>query len=144
MPDTNQVADNKTVPTDIPPEEFIAGIEDARRRADAEELLEIMRARTGASPMMWGPSIIGFGRYHYRYASGREGDFMPIGFSPRKSAISLYIYGDNGARAEILARLGTHKRGSSCLYVTRLSNIDTEVLGELIDDGLRRCAADWP
>ncbi|MBN4926702.1 DUF1801 domain-containing protein [Hoyosella rhizosphaerae] len=103
-----------------------------------------MQARTGCVPTMWGESIVGFGSYHYKSGSGREGDFFPIGFSPRKAAISLYVYGYNESRSELLARLGPHRTGRSCIYVTRLNAIDRDALADLIDDGLSQVRSDWP
>ena len=92
-----------------------------------------MQAAAGEAPQMWGPSIVGFGRYDYRYASGRSGTWFRVGFSPRKTAISLYLMLDLDAQEDRLAALGKHQRGKSCLYVRRLADIDTEVLRELIE-----------
>ena len=93
---------------------------------------------------MWGPSIVGYGRYHYVYKSGREGDYLATGFSPRKSALSIYIMPGYADFGEILARLGKHKTGKSCLYVNKLADIDLDVLAELIRAGLTDLAAHWP
>jgi len=108
------------------------------RRADAETLLVWFEDITGLKPRMWGPSIIGFGRYHYKYESGREGDFMLTGFSPRKSAMTLYIMPgfQSDEMQKKLAVLGKHKLGKSCLYINRLSDVDLEVLREIVEDGL--------
>ncbi|GGC57094.1 DUF1801 domain-containing protein [Hoyosella rhizosphaerae] len=138
---TNQ---NKTVPNSNSVDDFIAALPDERRRGEARELVELMQARTGCVPTMWGESIVGFGSYHYKSGSGREGDFFPIGFSPRKAAISLYVYGYNESRSELLARLGPHRTGRSCIYVTRLNAIDRDALADLIDDGLSQVRSDWP
>lgn len=135
---------NKTVPTPQKPKEFVAGVEPLRRRQEAEILLPFFRDVTGFEPVMWGPSIIGYGRYHYVYASGREGDFLATGFSPRKASLSVYImpgYRDYGAT---LNRLGPHKLGKSCLYITRLDRINMTVLAELIRTGLSDLAKIWP
>ena len=135
---------NKTLPTTQKPSEYIAEVEPLRRRQEAEFLLPFFRDVTGFEPVMWGPSIIGYGRYHYVYDSGREGDFLATGFSPRKASLSIYImpgYRDYGA---ILARLGPHKLGKSCLYITRLERIDLDVLAELIRAGLADLDEIWP
>ncbi|MEQ9261446.1 MAG: DUF1801 domain-containing protein [Roseovarius sp.] len=136
--------ENKTQATDASPEAFLATVAPARRRQEAERLLPFFARVTGFPPVMWGPAIIGYGRYHYTYASGREGDFLATGFSPRKAALSIYVlpgYQDYGG---ILSRLGKHKLGRSCLYVTRLEEIDMAVLEELIRAGLKDLAARWP
>lgn len=116
----------------------------ARRRDEGRRLLALFGAASGYSPRMWGPSIIGFGRYHYRYASGREGDYLAAGFAPRKSALSIYIMPGYQGYDAILARLGKHKAGKSCLYVSRLDDIDLAVLSTLIRRGLRDLGAIWP
>lgn len=135
---------NKTIPTNVTPEVFLATVEPARRREDGLCLLELFKDVTGFEPVMWGPSIIGFGRYHYVYDSGREGDFLATGFSPRKANLSIYIMPGYQDYSAILARLGKHKIGKSCLYVTRLDQIDLDVLAELIRAGLADLDARWP
>ncbi|WP_209506394.1 MULTISPECIES: DUF1801 domain-containing protein [unclassified Ruegeria] len=135
---------NKTVPTNQSVEDFLNSVQSERRAEEARALDELFRATTGFDPVMWGPSMIGYGRYHYRYASGREGDFLATGFSPRKSALVIYImpgYADFGG---ILARLGKHKLGKSCLYVNKLVDIDMQVLSELIRAGLTDLGRIWP
>ncbi len=107
-------------------------------------LLDLFQRVTGYQPTMWGPSIIGYGRYHYRYQSGREGDFLATGFSPRKANLSIYIMPGYQDYAEILGRLGKHKLGKSCLYVNKLADIDLEVLAELIRSGLQDLDRIWP
>lgn len=127
---------NKTVQTDSSPESFIASIENATRRKDAEFLLTWFKEVTGLEPKLWGPTIIGYGRYHYKYDSGREGDSLITGFSPRKSALSIYImpgYNDFGDK---LNRLGKHKIGKSCLYINKLADIDIGVLQEIVEEGV--------
>ncbi len=117
--------------------EFLAAVADPRRRADAEAVCALMAEVTGAPPTMWGSSIIGFGTYHYRYASGQEGDWPPVGLSPRKAALTLYLStGFDGAQ-DLLGRLGPHTTGKSCLYVKRLSDIDQAVLRELVGAAFR-------
>ena len=134
---------NKTQPRDADVSGFIASVEHPGRRADAARLEALFRQVTGWTPRLWGPSIIGYGRYRYRYDSGREGDFLATGFAPRKSNLSIYImpgYADFGG---LLERLGKHKRGKSCLYVTRLADVDEAVLAELIRAGLDDLARRW-
>ena len=135
---------NKTVPTDQSVEDFLNSVQSERRAEEARALDELFRATTGFDPVMWGPSMVGYGRYHYRYASGREGDFLATGFSTRKSSLVIYImpgYADFGG---ILARLGKHKLGKSCLYVNKLADIDMQVLSELIRAGLDDLGRIWP
>lgn len=126
---------NKMQPTDADPEEFIDQVSNATRREDAHRMLEIMREVTGEEPVMWGPSIVGFGRYHYVYASGREGDAPAVGFSPRKANLVLYLLNDYEERhPEKMAQLGPYKTGKSCLYLTRLEKVDEKILRFLIKD----------
>jgi hypothetical protein len=115
---------------------FLASVADERQRVDSERLIVLMSEATGEPAAMWGPSIVGFGSYHYRYASGREGDAPLVGFSPRKAALTLYTAADDDRRAELLARLGPHKVGKGCVYVRRLSDVDEHVLVELIQAGV--------
>ena len=126
------MAENKTVKTGASVDEFMAGVENKRRREDGLVLLEIMRDVSGLEPEMWGPSIIGFGSYHYRYESGREGDMPLIGFSPRKQSLSLYIMSGFDEYEELLGRLGKHRTGASCLYINKLADVDMGVLSELV------------
>lgn len=123
----------KTLPTGAPVDAFLVGIADERKRADSFRLVELMRAATGEPPVLWGGSIVGFGSYHYRYASGHEGDAPLVGFSPRARAFSLYLSCDIEQHQGQLDRLGKHRHGKGCLYVTRLSDVDEVVLRELID-----------
>lgn len=111
---------------------FLNGVEHPTRRADGITLLQLFEDVTGLPPAMWGDSIVGFGSYHYRYDSGREGDFLRTGFSPRKQNLSLYCMSGFKNRAEILARLGKFKTGRGCLYINKLADVDLEVLKELI------------
>lgn len=111
---------------------FIDGIADDARREDSRTLLELMRQVTGEEPKMWGSSMVGFGSYHYRYESGREGDFFKVGFSPRKANITLYLLSGMVAYDDLLARLGPHKTGKSCIYVKRIGDLDHDVLTALI------------
>jgi len=138
------MAENVTRPTGLSVEEFLASVDHDRRRREAFELDALFRRVTGWNPVMWGPSIVGYGSYHYRYESGREGESLATGFSPRKAKHSIYIlpgYDDHGP---ILERLGKHSTGRSCLYVTRLDAIDLDVLAELIRAGLEELGRRWP
>ncbi|MTI03138.1 DUF1801 domain-containing protein [Roseibium sp. RKSG952] len=135
---------NKTVQTTQSVDSFLSGVSPSKKAGEARVLDALFRKVTGFEPVMWGPSIIGYGRYQYRYASGREGDFLATGFAPRKAAHSIYImpgYADFGG---ILSRLGKHKLGKSCLYVNKLSDIDLDVLSELILAGLEDLGSHWP
>jgi hypothetical protein len=125
------MAKNKTQPTRQSVTEFIESVPQEQKRKDSYRLIEIMKEITGCEPVMWGPSIIGFGNYHYKYDSGHEGDFAVIGFSPRKAAISLYIYSTCGTAAHLLPKLGKFKMGKACIYVNKLSDIDEEVMREI-------------
>ncbi len=129
-------AGNKTQPTEVSPEAFIAAVENPVRRADAEALDTMFRRVTGWRPRMWGPKIIGYGAYHYVYDSGREGDFLATGFSPRKANQVLYIMPGYQEMGDLLDRLGPYKMGKSCLYVTRLEKVDMGVLEEIVQRGL--------
>ena len=127
------MAENKTQKTGASVDEFMASVSNARRREDGLALLEMMKDVTGLEPEMWGPSIIGFGEYHYRYESGREGDMPLIGFSPRSKSLSIYLVpGFQQHDGALLSRLGKHSTGVSCLYVNKLVDVDTDVLRELI------------
>ena len=126
------MAELKTRPTDASVEAFLDAVEDERKRSDAGVVAGMMAEITGATGVMWGSSIVGFGSYHYRYASGREGDFLETGFSPRKRALTLYVMAGFSEYDDLLGRLGKHTTGKSCLYVKRLSDIDLDVLRELL------------
>lgn len=125
------MAEAKTRPTALSIEAFIATVEDTRRREDATAIVALLTRATGQAPTMWGPSIIGFGSYHYRYESGREGDAPLVGFAPRKSSHVFYMAADEDARAEFLSRLGEHRTGKGCVYVNRLADVDPYVLAEM-------------
>jgi hypothetical protein len=126
------MAELKTARTNESADAFIDAIEDEPRREDCRTLLRLMKTVTGEKPAMWGPSIVGFGSYHYRYESGREGDWFLTGFSPRKRSLTLYIMAGFDRYDALLAKLGRHSTGKSCLYVKRLSDIDLDVLTELV------------
>jgi hypothetical protein len=131
------MAENKTQATGASVEEFLAAVEHPVRRGDGLRLLALMAGITGEPAQMWGPTIVGFGRYHYKYASGREGDAAAVGFSPRKSSLSLYGLTYGPAAADLLRGLGKHKLGAGCLYVNKLEDVDEAVLAELIRLGYR-------
>ena len=126
------MAEAKTKLNDKDPKAFIESVKDEKRKADAYEVLEIMTRITGEKPKMWGTSIIGFGSYHYKYASGREGDWMITGFSPRKTALTLYIMPGFDRYGELMGKLGKHKTGKSCLYINKLEDVNRDILVELI------------
>ena len=135
------MADNKTRPTATDVPTFLSGVADAGRRADAEALIAVMRDVTGDPPVMWGPSIIGFGSQHYRTDSGREGDSPIVAFSPRKAATVIYLSAGFAAPADLLARLGKHTTGKSCIYVKRLADVDLAVLRQLLDHAVAAARA---
>lgn len=127
------MAEPKTQLTDQDPKQFIEGIADPRRRDDCRTLAALMAEASGAGPRMWGPNIVGFGVQHYRYASGREGDWPVVGFSPRKQNLTLYLTYGFAGHDDLLARLGKHTVGKACLYIKCLADVDQAVLRELID-----------
>ncbi|MDH3223744.1 MAG: DUF1801 domain-containing protein [Gemmatimonadota bacterium] len=122
----------KTQPNDADVGAFVEAIEHEGRREDARALVAMMRDITGEEPVMWGDSIVGFGRYEYRYASGREGEWFVTGFSPRKQAMTLYIMSGFKKHDGLLEKLGKHSTGRSCLYVKKLAEVDLDVLKELV------------
>lgn len=126
------MAENKTLPTDADPHAFVARVENARRRRDAERLLAIMSEITGCPPVMWGPSIVGFGQHRYRYTSGREGISLLTGFSPRKRELVLYV-GSGLEDERLRARLGKHRTGKACLYLASLDGVDETALRKIIE-----------
>jgi hypothetical protein len=135
------MSDLKTKPTDVSVAAFLDGISDERRRADCRAVATIMERATGEKPKMWGPSMVGFGQYHYRYESGREGDWFLTGFSPRKNDLTLYLLSGFDGFDELMKRLGKHKTGKSCLYVKRLSDLDLAVLEQLIVESVAQVRA---
>ena len=138
------MAENKTKKTEQSPQNYIENISDDARRADCQTILEMMAEISGWEPKMWGASIVGFGEYHYRYDSGREGDALRIGFSNRAQNISVYIMPGYQDFEDELARLGKHKKGKACLYIKRLSDVDEAVLREIIIKGLRLMEEKYP
>lgn len=131
------MGESKTKPTTVTAADFISRVPDPGRRADAEMLVRIFQRATGEPPVMWGSSIVGFGKYHYKYDSGREGDMCLVGFSPRSAA--LVLYARSGAKGEEarLAALGKYKSGKGCIYVKRLADLDVKQL-----EGLARASAE--
>lgn len=125
------MAEIKTRKTAASVADFIAAVPNATRRADAQAVVKLMQKVTGKKPKLWGPTIIGFDEYHYRYASGHEGDMCMLGFSPRGSALVLYVLCGGDVDA-LLPQLGKHKRGKGCLYINRLADVDMKVLEELV------------
>jgi Domain of unknown function (DU1801) len=134
---------NKTQPTGADVTAFLDAVEPPSKAEDARRLDALFQRVSGFQPSLWGSSIIGYGRYHYRYASGREGEYLATGFAPRKAALSIYILPGYTDFSAILARLGKHKTGKSCVYVNKLADIDMDVLGELIRAGLDDLDALW-
>lgn len=126
------MAENKTKPTKQSVTALINGIDDKAKRADVKKVAAMMRRATDARAAMWGSSIVGFGQYHYKYDSGREGDFMLTGFSPRKQALTVYIIPGFKPFDTLMKKLGKYKTGKSCLYIKRLSDVDEKVLERLI------------
>jgi hypothetical protein len=126
------MAANKTKPTGTSAAAFVDAITEQARRTDAKALIKLMSKATGEKAKMWGPSIIGFGTYHYQYESGREGDTVLVGFSPRKAALVLYGITAAEKAGSLLSKLGSHKTGKGCLYIKKLSDIDQNALEQLI------------
>jgi len=137
------MGDNKTRPTRASVTAFMAAIGDRQMRADAKKVAAMMRRATGKRATMWGPSIVGYGSYHYRYASGREGDFMITGFSPRKQALTIYVMPGFRRFEDLMSKLGKYKTGKSCLYIRRLADVDEAVLERLIGESVRYMRAHY-
>jgi hypothetical protein len=132
------MAELKTKPNDASVIKFLESVEHPQKKKDSFTLLEMMKNVTGAEPIMWGGSIIGFGNYHYKYASGREGDWFQIGFSPRKQSLTLYLMGGLTHQAELLPKLGNHKTGKGCLYINKLSDVDLAVLVDMMEAAVKK------
>jgi hypothetical protein len=127
----------KTKPTKVTVEDFLSKIADDGIRDDCHALIRIMQKVTGEKPVMWGPSIVGFGLYHYKYESGHEGDMCIAGFSPRKSNLTVYLMPGFNEHGDLLKKLGKYTTGKSCLYFKRLSDVDTRVLEKMISDSVK-------
>ncbi len=138
------MAELKTQRNDADVSRFLAAVPDAQKRADAEALMAIMERVTGETAAMWGGSIVGFGSYRYHYESGRSGDWMATGFSPRKAALTIYIMQGFSPHEDLMKRLGRYKTGRSCLYIKRLSDVDLAVLEELIARSYRYIRENYP
>jgi len=134
-------AEAKTKATDNSVTTFLSTVTPGQKQKDCFEIVEMMRAASGQEPKMWGPSIVGFGQYHYKYESGHEGDSCLIGFSPRKANIAFYISAMAEENESLLAKLGKYKNAKSCLYINKLAEVDTKVLKELISKGYKRMKA---
>jgi hypothetical protein len=137
------MASNKTLPTTVSPAAFIDQLTGEQRRQDCHALVALMRDATGHPPRMWGTSIVGFDQYHYKYASGRQGEIMITGFSPRTQDLVLYL-GENIRRSALMARLGKHKTGQGCLYIKRLEDVDRTVLKQLIEESVAIIRKQYP
>jgi hypothetical protein len=136
---------NKTAETENNVTDFIRNtVEDETKRNDAFELIKIMQKQTGFEPKMWGPSIVGFGGYHYKYASGHEGDAPLVAFSPRKAAISLYAYLSPEKREELLSKLGKHRAAKGCIYIKKLADIEIEILKIMISASVKEIQKLYP
>jgi len=138
------VTDLKTQKNKASVESFLNAVEPEQRKQDAFAVLELMKKITGEEPAMWGSSIVGFGSYHYVYASGREGDWMRIGFSPRKTALTLYIMSGFAKYDELMDKLGKYKTGKSCLYIKKLEDVDIKVLTQLMKESLKYMKKTYP
>ena len=140
------MSDNKTRPTRKSAAKFVQSVEHDRRREDAATLLALFNRVTGLPPVMWGDSLVGYGKYHYKYESGREGEFFRTGFSPRKQNMVVYIMpGFKGKKiASKLKKLGKHKTSSSCLYINKLADVDLAVLEDIVQEGLREMNERYP
>ncbi len=138
------MAQNKTTWTGNPVATFLEAVSDPKRRADAKTLCALIQRAVGEPPEMWGPSIIGFGRYRYRYESGREGEACAAGFSPRAKQLAVYLSMPSDRTENLLGRLGKHKAGKACIYINKLADVDQSVLGELVADSYRVVKARYP
>lgn len=135
------MAENKTQPTDQNVDEFINGLQDEQQRQDSQAILGMMQEVTGEKPVMWGEAIVGFGRYDYKYASGRSGTWFLTGLAPRKRNMSLYIMAGFDRYPELMERLGKYKTGVGCLYINRLQDVDFNVLRELVTQSVAQMRA---
>lgn len=138
------MSEAKTKPTAQSVDEFLQRVDNAQQRADAYQIVALMREITGEEPVMWGPSIVGFGSYHYRYASGHEGDSPITGFSPRKGNTVVYLSDGFEEHSDLLSRLGKHKTGKVCLYLKRLGDVDQGVLRELVQRSVEHMRRMYP
>ncbi|NAS30371.1 DUF1801 domain-containing protein [Flavobacteriaceae bacterium R38] len=137
------MSQNKTKPTEGSVIDFLNAVENETRRKDSFVILDLMEKITGVGPVLWGPSLIGFGKIHYKYKSGREGDWFQVGFSPRKQSLTIYIMPGFKRYEQLMERLGKHKTGKGCLYINKLSDIDMNVLTELITQSAEHTKTLW-
>ena len=135
------MAELKTKQTKASVQDFLDGISDADRRKDSQALARLLKQVTGATPKMWGPGIVGFGSSTYRYPNGRDMEWFPVGFSPRKNALTLYLMGGLEPHAALLKKLGKHETGKGCLYIDRLDDVDVAVLEQVVRDTLKEAKA---
>lgn len=138
------MAEQKTKPTSQSVEAFLDKIPSEQTRDDCRAIMKIMKKVTGASPKMWGPSIVGFGQYHYKYDSGHEGDSCLAAFSPRKAAITIYFMLPDAERGPLLKKLGKHKSSKACIYVKKLDDVDVKVLEEIVDRSFKYVTKLYP
>jgi len=138
------MAELKTKVNKASVDKFLKGVEDEQKRDDCFKIVEIMQKATKAEPKMWGTSIVGFGSYHYKYASGREGDWMLVGFSPRKQNLTLYIMSGFDEYNSLLKKLGKHATGKSCLYIKNLEDVDMKILKELVTKSVKHMQKNHP
>ena len=138
------MAEAKTVPTRASVTAFINAVADERRRKDCRAILKLMREVTGEKPVMWGPSIVGFGKYHYKYGSGHQGECCVTGFSPRKQALTLYVMAGFDGQHELMQKLGKYKTGKCCLYVKKLDDVDLPTLKTLIRESVQHVKTLFP
>jgi hypothetical protein len=137
------VPENKTKPTAGSVKDFIAKVPDATRKSDAKTLISLFEKTTGWKAKMWGPTIVGFGAYHYTYDSGRSGSICVVGFSPRKGNLVVYA-SDFDGKAALLDKLGKHKGGKGCLYINKLADVDVSVLEKIVKGGVAQTKKSWP
>jgi hypothetical protein len=135
------MAELKTQPTDESVIAFLNSVENEKKRQDSFKIMALMQEVTGEQPKMWGESIVGFGSYHYKYASGREGDWFLTGFSPRKQALTLYIMSGFDEYDDLLGKLGKFKTGKACLYIKKIEDVDIDILKELVRKSAEHMAA---
>ena len=138
------MSDLKTKKNEGSVDGFLKSVENEKRREDSFVVLDLMKEVTGEEPTMWGTSIVGFGTYHYKYASGREGDWMKVGFSPRKKNMTLYIMDGFGSYDSLLDKLGKYKTGKSCLFINKLEDVDQTVLRELVKQSFKSMSGAFP
>ncbi|HVW95491.1 MAG TPA: DUF1801 domain-containing protein [Mucilaginibacter sp.] len=138
------MAETKTKPTTASVKEFLDEKAEGQARKDCDTIAALMEKVTGEKPVMWGPSIVGFGKYHYQYDSGHQGEMCITGFSPRAANLTLYVIAGSDGQADLLARLGKHKSSKGCLYIKKLADIDISILEELIRNSVSHIRTKFP